>query len=93
MINVLMKHFKNIRKEFKIKMRCECQKSRQDLLIKFKHIIFKLKILVMSANRETYEDFVQIIENLIHFDLIDKTIAKLQLKVISAKKNITIKMN
>ena len=93
MISVSMKHFKNIRKEFEIEMRCGCQESRRNFSTKFKYIIFELKTSVMSTNRETYENFVQIVENFIHFDLIDKAVAELQLGVVSAKENITIKMN
>lgn len=47
----------------------------------------------MSANSETYEDSVQVVENLIDSDLIDKAVAELQLGVTPAKDDITTKMD
>ena len=88
-----MEHFKNIRKGPEIGVRCGCQEPRQGPSTKSRHIIFELKTPAMSANRETYEGSVQIVENLIHSDLIDKAVAELQLGVAPAKEDITTRMN
>lgn len=47
----------------------------------------------MSASSETYEDSMQVVENLIDSDLIDKAMAELQLGVTPAKDDITTKMD
>lgn len=93
MINVSLQHLENVRQKSEIEMRRECDESRWDFSAKSELIIFNQRTLIMSASSETYENFVQIVENLMNFDLIDRTIAKLHLRAILTKTDITTKMN
>lgn len=55
-------------------------------------IIFIEKTVAMSASSETYEDLVQIVENLIGSDLIDNVVAELQSAKAQAETDIVTKM-
>lgn len=47
----------------------------------------------MSSSNEVYEDWVQVIENVIDSDLIDDAVAELQLLPTPATDKITTKMD
>lgn len=47
----------------------------------------------MSSSSEIYENSVQVVENLIDSDLIDKAVAELQLGATSATDEIITRMN
>ena len=88
-----MEHLKSIQKGLEIGVRCGCHEPLRDPSTKSRHIIFDLNTPAMSANSETYEDFVQIVENLVDSDLINKAVAELHLGVAPAKEDITTKMD
>lgn len=89
----VMQHLTNIRQGHEFGVCCGCHEPRRGPSTKSEHIIFDRTTPAMSASSETYEDSVQVVENLIDLDLIDKAVAELQLGVTPAKDDITTKMD
>ncbi len=90
--SVSTQHLTNIPRRLEFGVCCEYHVPRRGPSTKSEHIIFDPMTPAMSASCETYEDSVQVVENLIDSDLIDKAVVELQSGVIPAKEDITTKM-
>ena len=93
MASVSMYHLTHIRQRHELGVCCGCNEPRRDPSTKSEHIIFDRTTPTMSASSETYENSVQVVENLIDSDLIDKAVEELRSGATPAKDDITTRMD